>query len=124
MVVSAAAGANLATEFGTGDLDESALECRVDVLVGWFGGKRALGYSASEFFEALLKLLVLGNGQIAGCVQRLDVSEGSLDVVLSQAPVEVHAATKCRERVCRAAVEAATPEGVGTVLRHLTPRDC
>ena len=61
LVVATAAGANFSAEFGTRDLDESSLECAVDVLIGfaWLEGS---GLNASQKFdEVTVEFLDLWN---------------------------------------------------------------
>jgi hypothetical protein len=81
LIVAAAAGANLATEFYSRDFDESTFKSGVHIFIGWLCLEAALFNAVKKLNQAAINFFELGNGQVASRLQRLNVCTSSGYVV-------------------------------------------
>ena len=110
LVVAAAAGAEPAAQFGAGDLDESALERPVHVLVGLERGELTARDSGVERIDGREHPFEFRGCQIASLLQRRRVRPRPSQVILRELPIEVSRAAERGERGRRAGREPGTPQ--------------
>ena len=89
LVVAAAPGAQLAAEFGTRDVDESAFEGAVHVFIRLQSYKLSGGDRGPEGFEGRDHAGKLGAVEVAGGRERGRVRPGALQIVGPQLPVKM-----------------------------------
>src|SRR5829696_199779 len=110
LIISGPPGAQPATEIGTDNLDQPALQRAVDVLVGFHrskGPRCDLGRHLVQSGDHVGELVV---GQQPRAVQGTSVCPGAGDVVRSQSPIKLGGPAEVEQRHCGISAEPTAPQ--------------